>query len=232
MKSNTVQVISSMATRQLLGDLVKAYRWVAPECDIQVESVGGVDAAKRVRAGEAFDVVALASGALAELEAAGHVRAGSRVDIVRSGVAAAVREGAPVPAMQSEAQLKESVLAARTLGYSTGPSGVQLAKLFERWGIADAVNAKIVQAPPGVPVAKLIAQGEVELGFQQLSELMGVPGIRIVGPLPDAVQIVTVFSAAIATTAREPLAAAAWLQYLASPQTAAIKEHNGMEPAT
>lgn len=231
MEPTPVQVISSMATRQLLADLVEAYRAVAPGTTVHVESVGGVDAAKRVKAGEPFDVVALASGAIADLEAAGCLKAGTRVDLVRSGVAVAVRAGAVLPAIATVEQLKASVLAATSIGYSTGPSGVQLVHLFEQWGIADTVRSRLVQAPPGVPVATMLARGDVSLGFQQLSELMGVEGIHIVGPLPEAVQIITTFSAAVATTSRAPEAAAAWLRFAASPQMADLKRRHGMTPA-
>lgn len=148
--------ISSMATRLVLADLVDAFAQRSGD-RADIESVGGVDAAKRVQAGEAFDVVILASDAIDKLIAGGHLQAGSRVDLVRSGVAAAVRAGAPVPDISSEDALRQAVLAARTLSYSTGPSGVALQKLFERWGIAEQIAPRIVQAPPGVPVGALVA---------------------------------------------------------------------------
>mgnify|MGYP006201163589 CR=1 FL=1 len=220
-----------MATKPLLADLVALYTAQAPGVDIQVESVGGVDAAKRVQAGEAFDAVALAANAIDKLIADGHVLAGSRVDLVHSGVAVAVRAGAAQPDISNEAALKAAVLAARTLGYSTGPSGVQLAQLFERWGIAEQIAPRMVQAPPGVPVGSLVAQGEVALGFQQLSELLHVQGIQIVGPLPAAIQITTTFSAGVGTHSQQVDAARALLAYLASPAAADAKRKQGMEPA-
>ena len=127
--------------------------------------------------------------------------------------------------------LKSAVLAASSLGYSTGPSGVELAKLFERWGIADAIKARIVQAPPGVPVGSLVADGKVELGFQQLSELMHLPGIDVVGPLPAPVQIITTFSAGLSATSTQPEAVQAMLDFMISPAAAEAKRRNGMEPA-
>lgn len=137
-----------MATRQVLAELVAAYAQQSAD-PVHIESVGGVDAARRVQAGEAFDVVILASDAIDKLAASGHVRAGSKVDLVHSGVAVAVREGAPVPDLTSEDAVRRAVLAARSLSYSTGPSGVALARLFERWGIAQEIAPRIVQAPPG-----------------------------------------------------------------------------------
>lgn len=227
--SRPIHVISSMATRQLLAELVAQYRRQSP-LTVWVESVGGVDAAKRVRAGEAFDAVVLASNAIDELLAEG-LLVGSRIDLVRSGVALAVRHGAAPPDISSEEAVKRAVLAADSLGFSTGPSGVQLARLFERWGIADAVRARIVQAPPGVPVGSLVADGRVALGFQQLSELMALPGIDVLGPLPAEIQIVTTFSAAVAAKSQQADAARELLAFMCTPETAQAKRDNGMEPA-
>ena len=171
--------ISSMATRQVLAELTTAFSKRSGHT-VAIESVGGIDAARRVQAGEAFDVVILASDAIDKLIAAGAIVPGSRVDLVRSGVAVAVRAGKELPNIASEEAVKRAVLAAKSISYSTGPSGVALAKLFERWGIADDIKGRMVQAPPGVPVGTLVASGEVALGFQQLSELLHVDGITIV----------------------------------------------------
>ncbi|MDP2408601.1 MAG: substrate-binding domain-containing protein [Hydrogenophaga sp.] len=229
--ASPIRIISSMATKQVLADLIALYQQARPDTVIELESVGGVDAAKRVQAGEAFDIVALASNALDQLSADGKVVAGSQVDVVRSGVALAVRSGAPHPDIGSEAAVKQAVLDARTLGYSTGPSGVQLASLFERWGIAEQIKGRIVTAPPGVPVGSLVAKGEVELGFQQLSELMSLEGIDVLGPLPAEIQIITTFSAGLATTSTQPDAVRALLAFLVSPATEPTKQRNGMEAA-
>ena len=226
-----IAVISSMATKALLADLTHQFQQAHPEIEAQVESVGGVDAAKRVQAGEAFDVVALASDAIEKLVAAGHLLAETRVDIVRSAVAVAVPAGTPRPDISTEAALKAAVLAAPTLGYSTGPSGVQLARLFEHWGIAAEIAPRIVTPPPGVPVGSLVAKGEVALGFQQLSELMNLPGITLLGGLPEAVQIVTTFSAAQTVPSTQIAATRSYLDFLASAATAATKRQHGMEPA-
>lgn len=222
--------ISSMATRALLTELLARYQQVAGTT-VTIESVGGVDAAKRVQAGEGFDVVVLASDAIDRLLGSGHLRAGSRVDLAQSGVAVAVPAWADQPDISSEASVRAAVLAAPTVGYSTGPSGVALIRLFERWGIADQVRARTVQAPPGVPVGALVARGEVALGFQQLSELLGVPGITLLGPLPPAIQINTTFSAALGLGSAQADAARALLAWLASPGTAAVKQRHGMAPA-
>jgi molybdate transport system substrate-binding protein len=181
-----------------------------------------------VQAGEVFDAVMLASTAIEQLAAGGHTVPGSRVDVVDSGVAVAVCAGAALPDIGDEAAVKAAVRAAPRLSYSTGPSGVQLAKLFERWGIADEIASRIVTPPPGIPVGALLARGEVDLGFQQLSELMHLPGITVVGPLPPEIQITTTFSAAIASTSLLPEAVRALLQFFASPEVAALKQLHGM----
>jgi molybdate transport system substrate-binding protein len=228
--TSALKVISSMATRHLLADMIAMYRRGSP-ADVILEAVGGVDAARRVQAGEAFDAVVLAANAIDQLIQAGSAVAGSRVDLVKSGVAVAVRAGAPRPDISTEACVKRAVLAAQCIGYSTGPSGVELAKLFERWGIAREIEGRIVQAPPGVAVGSLIARGEVDLGFQQLSELLNLSGVDVLGPLPPAIQIVTTFSAGIAATSAQADAARALLEFMASPRCDAVKRANGMEPA-
>jgi molybdate transport system substrate-binding protein len=198
---------------------------------VSVESVGGVDAAKRVQAGEAFDAVILAANAIGQLTTAGKIVPGSQVDLVKSGVAIAVRAGAARPDIGSEEAVKRAVLGARTLSYSTGPSGVQLAKLFERWGVTSQIQDRIVQAPPGVPVGSLVADGQVELGFQQLSEMMSLPGIDVLGALPPAIQIITTFSAGLSVTSTQANAVRALLDFMVSPASAATKLRHGMEPA-
>lgn len=219
-----------MATRLLLNALAADYTAQTGQV-VAIESVGGVDAAKRVQAGDVFDAVFLASDAIDKLQTAGHLQSGSRVDLVHSGVAVAVQAGAAQPDISTEEAVRAAVLAAPTLSYSTGPSGVALAKLFERWGIADTVKDRIVQAPPGVPVGTLVARGEVALGFQQLSELIHVEGIRIVGPLPPAIQITTTFSAGVGSQSTQPEAVRALLAFMASPEAAVAKQREGMQPA-
>ncbi len=221
-----------MATKALLADLTQIYQ-AQTGVLVQVESVGGVDAAKRVQAGEALDVVLLASDAIDRLVASGHAMANSRHDWVRSPVAVAVQAGAVHPDIGSEAALKASVLASPTLSYSTGPSGVYLEKLFERWGIAEQVRPRVVVPPPGTPVGALVARGEVALGFQQLSELMALPGIEVLGTLPAEVAYITTFSSAvpagIAQDATRVQAVQSFLKFLASADVEDVKRRQGMD---
>jgi molybdate transport system substrate-binding protein len=219
-----------MATKAVLAELTRAFEARTGQ-SMRVESAGGVEVARRVRAGEPFDVVALARDAIDPLLATGHLAAGSAVDLAHSAVAVAVRAGAPRPDIADEDALRRAVLAARTIGASTGPSGVALARLFERWGIATEIEDRIVTPPPGVPVGTYVADGRVELGFQQLSELARLDGIDVIGPLPPGIQIVTTFSAAVGAAARLPDAARALTAFMASPAAANAKRRHGMEPA-
>lgn len=226
----SVRVISSKATARLLDELAARVNERSSYA-VSVESVGGVDAAKRVRAGEPFDIVVLASDVIDALIAEGHVVQGSRTDIVRSSIVIAVRRGAARPDVSSAERVKEAVLAARSVGYSTGPSGTYLQKLFEQWGITDAVRSRVTVAPPGVPVAALLARGDIDLGFQQFSEFAGVEGVEVIGPMPDDIQMVTTFSGGIAATCANRGDAARVLAMMAEADVAEIKRKHGMEPA-
>lgn len=220
-----------MATRQLLNELLALYAAQGGSL-MQLESVGGVDAAKRVQAGEHFDVVFLASEAIDKLVASGHLISASKVNMADSGVALAVRAGACQPDISSGEAVRAVVLGARSISYSTGPSGVALAKLFAQWGIAEELKPRIVTAPPGVPVGSLVAKGEVELGFQQLSELIHLDGITVLGNLPADIQITTTFSAAISKESEYITEAQTLLTFLTSGQAAKAIRRQGMESAS
>ena len=230
MTVNALKLLSSMATRELLNELVAQYERSSGQ-RVTTEAAGGVDVAKRVRAGEAVDVVVLSSTAIDSLIAAGSLLPDSRIDLVKSGVAIAVRAGASQPDVASEEAVKRAVLSAKTLSYSTGPSGVYLEKLFERWGILEEIRSRIVVPPPGKPVGSLVADGTVELGFQQLSELMTLPGIKVIGPLPPEIQTITLFSGGVSPGCDRPELGRALLEYMASPSTASVKQQFGMKAA-
>lgn len=223
-----MRAISSMATRHVLAALgAAAHADGLPELDL--ESVGGVDAARRVAGGEQFDLVFLARGALGRLAAAGHVDAATLTPIVLSqvavavpaqGVDAAVNPGGD--AFTGAEGMRTALQGAAGIGYSTGPSGDALLAMIEEWGLGADLADRLVQARPGIPVAKLVADGEVPLGFQQLSELVGQPGIEILGVLPPDCAIDTIFAGAVASTAADPAAAGRVLEFFTSPAAAPI----------
>lgn len=218
-----------MATRHLLADLAQDYE-ARTGTHVAIEAVGGVDAARRVADGESFDVVVLAAQALRKLAAAGRVDPGSEVAVARSPVAVAVRRGCRHPVLATADDVRSATLAARAIGYSTGPSGDHVVALLRTFGIDGAGTPLLVQAAPGVPVGTLIARGDVDLGFQQLPELMNLPDVDVAGLLPDALQAVTVFAAAATTITQRRDEVAAFLAYLASPRTADAKRRHGMTP--
>lgn len=228
MPPDPLKLISSMATREVLNEIVSRYQR-ATSHPITTEAAGGVDVVKRVQAGEAVDVVVLASAAIDRLIAEKKLLSGSRVDVVKSGIAMAVRAGRVRPNISSEEAVKSAVLAAGTLSYSTGPSGVYLEKMFERWGILEDIRGRIVVPSPGVPVGSMVADGTAELGFQQLSELLNVAGVDVVGLLPPAIQSITTFSGGISAGCSDPAAARALLSFMASPLVASVKQRCGME---
>jgi len=222
-------MISSMATRHLLVALAQAHAAAATStAATQLESVGGVDAARRVMEGERFDAVVLASDAIERLMAAGRIAPGSVRSIADSVVAIAVRAGAHRPDVSTAAALRATLLQASAIGYSTGPSGTELVRLFERWGVIDALKDRLLQARPGIPVGDLVASGEAEIGFQQLSELMDVSGIELLGVMPAGAEIVSRFCGGVVAGSPCAEAAQSLLDFMASPKTAPLKLQHGM----
>ena len=219
MSGGALTGLSSMATRHILADLARDYE-ASQGTRVEIRSMGGVEAAKLVRAGEATDVIVLASKVMASLEAEGHLATGGARDFARSEIGIAVRAGSALPSVANEQAVKQAMLVARKICYSTGPSGDHLKALCEKWGVPPA---RTLVAPAGVPVAALVANGDADLGFQQLSELIGQPGIEVVGPLPPAIQSVTVFSAGVSMKSRDDEGARALVAYLASVETADAK---------
>jgi molybdate transport system substrate-binding protein len=160
----------------------------------------------------------------------GKVVPGSRVDLVRSAIGIAVRAGAPKPDIGSVEALKRTLLAAKSIAYSDSASGVYLShEMFQRLGIADQIMGKC-QRIANEPVAAVVARGDAEIGFQQISELLPVPGIDYLGPLPPELQKVTVFSAGVAAGTKNPDAARALIKFLASPAAARAITDSGLEP--
>jgi molybdate transport system substrate-binding protein len=190
--------------------------------------VSSVDVMDRLKGGEAVDLAIFSSKTVDDLVAAGIVA--ERQNLAKSGVAAAVKAGAPKPDISSGEALKQAVLAAKSVAYSTGPSGVYLIELFERMGISGRIKAKVKQVK-GEPAGAVVARGEAELGFQQMSELLPVPGIDIVGPLSPDVQKITVFSAGVHRKSPVADAARALVKFLQAPAAHPVIKAKGLEPA-
>jgi molybdate transport system substrate-binding protein len=224
-----IKVLSTQATEQAYRELVPQFEKASGH-KITTVFTGTLDLQKRIAAGESYDMIIMAGPAIDDFIKAGKVVGGTRTDLARSGVGVAVHPGAPKPDISTVEAVKKTLLSAKSIGYSTGPSGVYLTGLFQRLGVADAIKGKLKQTPTGVFVGSIIASGEVEIGFQQVSELLHFPGVDYVGPLPTDIQQVTVFSSGIQVGAKEADAAKAWAKFLASPAAAASFKKVGLEP--
>lgn len=224
-----IKVMASAAFKEAYLELVPEFERTTGH-KVTTLWVPSVQMMSRLKGGETTDLVIMSGASLDELIQAGIVAAGDRCDIAKSGVGVAVRAGAPKPDISSGEAIKRAVLAAKAIAYSTGPSGIYLAGLFQRMGIADAIKDK-VRISQGVPAGSFVASGEAELAFQQISELLPVPGIDLVGPLPADVQQITVFSAGLHVGAKAPDAARALVKFLTAPAAAPVIRQKGMEPA-
>ena len=224
-----LKVLSTQATEQAYRELVPQFEQASGH-KVTTIFTGTLDANKRLAAGETYDLLIMSSASIDEHIKGGKVVPGTRVDVAKSGVAIAVRAGAPKPDIGTTEALKKSLLSAKSIGYSTGPSGNYVVALFQRMGIADEVKPKLRQTPTGVFVASIIASGEAELGFQQVSELIAAPGVDYVGPLPADIQHMTVFSSGIAVGAKEADAATALVKFITAPAAAEAFRKRGMEP--
>jgi molybdate transport system substrate-binding protein len=224
-----IKVLSTQATEEAYRELVPQFE---KESGHKVTTVftGTLDVQKRIAAGETYDLIIMAGPAIDEYIKTGKVMAGSRVDLAKSGVGVAVRAGAPKPDIGTTEALKKTLLAAKSIGYSTGPSGVYLTGLFQRLGVANEIAPKLKQTPTGVFVGTLVASGEAEIGFQQVSELSHFPGVDFVGPLPAEVQQATTFASGLQVGAKEPDAAKALVRFLTAPTAAAAYRKRGLEP--
>jgi molybdate transport system substrate-binding protein len=226
-----ITVLATPGVKEAYAELVPAYEKASGN-KIATTWAGTADVVKRMKAGEVFDAVIVASDSLEELIDSSKVMAGSRSDVARSGVGVAVRAGAPRPDISSAEAVKRALAAAKSVAISSGPSGVYLNGLFERMGVLAELKPKLRIAPPGANVGEVVAKGEAELGFQQVSELIHFPGIAFLGPLPAEIQKMTIFSGGVPATSREPDAALAFLKFLSAPERAAVLQKHGMELGT
>lgn len=222
-----IKVMASAAFREAYLELLPEFERASGHKAMNTW-VPSVQMMNRLKGGEVTDIVILSAAALDELVTAGIVA--ERFDLAKSSVGAAVRAGAPKPDISSGEALKRAVLAAKSVVYSTGPSGIYLSGLFQRMGIAAEIKSKVRQVQ-GEPAGAVVARGEAELGFQQMSELLPVAGIDLIGPLPLDIQQITVFSAGLHARANEAAAARALIGFLKAPAAAAVIRKKGMEPA-
>ena len=221
-----IRVMLSAAFKEAYLELVPQFERASGH---KVESlwVPSVQMMNRLKGGEAVDLVILSAASLEALRKAGLIS--ERTDLARSGVGVAVKSGARKPDLSSGEAVKRAVLAAKGVAYSTGPSGIYLMALFQRMGIAEAIKSKVKQVQ-GEPAGGVVARGEAEIAFQQVSELLPVPGIDFVGPLPADIQQITVFSAGVHVAAKQPDAARALVRFLTAPAAAPVIRNKGMEP--
>jgi molybdate transport system substrate-binding protein len=224
-----IKVLSSIATREAYNELVPQFERETGH-RVTTAWAGTVDIMKRMAAGgERHDLVVISSTELEDLIKQGKIAAGSRVDLAKSGIGVAVRSGAPKPDISSVEALKRALLSAKSVGYTSGPSGVYMAGLIERMGIAAEVKAKFRSVPSGGTIGTIVASGDCEIGFQQVSELVHIKGTDYVGPLPTEVQRVTVFSSGIQAGAANAQAARQLQQFLTTPASAAVMRKHGLE---
>ncbi|MEU9107681.1 substrate-binding domain-containing protein [Streptomyces xanthophaeus] len=219
--------LSSMATRPVLAELTEHIR-LARGLAVRFESAGGVEIARWVRAGAESDVLVLAEGALAGLAEEGYVLGDSLRPLWVSQVVAAVPEGTRVPALRSESDLRAALLSAQRIAYSTGPSGTALVDLITRLDLAGALGDRLVQAPPGVPAGSLLSSGGADLAFQQHSELMDLPGVAVVGPLPGDHAISSTFGGGVLAVSSRPRRAREVLDFLGSGPASKTARAKGM----
>ena len=226
-----IKVASTQATEEAYKELVAQFEKSTGH-KVTTYYSGTLNVQKRIADGEPYDLIIMAGPAIDDQIKLGKAVAGSRVDFAQSGTGMAVKKGAPKPDIGSVDAFKKALLVAKSVGYSTGPSGIYLLSVFEKLGIAEQMKGKLKQTPSGVFVGTLIATGETEVGFQQISELVHFDGIDYVGPLPGDLQRMTMFSTGIHAGAKQAEAARALVKYITAPAAAPVIRKHGLEPAS
>ena len=225
-EAGEITVMSTVAVREPYLELVPAFER-ATENKVATMWVGVSAQNERIKGGEIVDLVIGTASGIDELNKLGRLVSG--VAMAKSGIGAAVLSGAPRPDISSGEALKRTLLASKSIALSAaGPSGVYLSGLFQKWGIADELKPKIKRSPG--QIGDVLALGGAEIGFQQVSELIAVKGITYLGPLPDDIQLITVFSGGVHSQAKNPAGAAALLKFLTSPDAVRAIRKAGMEP--
>src|SRR5262245_19324898 len=224
-----ISIIASTAMREVLEELVPMFERTGGHRVIVSFQSGAVLPVK-IKEGAKADLIVTTPETIDDLVKAGKVLPNTRVDFVRSGAGVAVRAGAPKPDISTPDAFRAALLAAKSVGYSQGPSGVHFLVVLARLGIADQVKAKGVVPPLGQRVGTLVAKGEAEIGIQQITELLQIPGIDFVGPLPNELQANIVYATATPTSAKERDGAAAFVKFLSSEPALPVIKKVGLEP--
>src|SRR3954470_22002579 len=224
-----IKVASTQATEEAYKELVAQFEKNTGH-KVNTYFSGTLNVQKRLADNEPYDLIIMAGPAIDDQIKLGKAAAGSRVDFAQSGTGMAVKKGAAKPDIGSVDAFRKALLATKSIGYSTGPSGVYMLSVFEKMGLADQLKPKLKQTPSGVFVGTLIATGETEIGFQQISELVHFDGIDYVGPLPGELQRMTTFSTGIHANAQQAEAARALVKFITAPGAAAIVRKHGLEP--
>jgi len=224
-----IAMLATGATKEIVLELIPKFEKSTGH-KVVATWTGTAGIRKRIGDGEIHDLVIVGAPVIDSFIAQGKVAPGSRTELMKSAVGVAVRAGAPKPNIGSSEAVKAMLLAAKSIGYSTGPSGDHVVSLIGRFGIAEQIKPKLKQVPTGVRMETIIATGEAEIGFQQISELIRAPGVDYVGPLPAEIQKITVYSAGIHANAKQPEAAKALVNALAAGDAAPVIKHHGMEP--
>jgi molybdate transport system substrate-binding protein len=224
-----IKVIASNATKEAVIDLIPAFEKSTGH-KVTMLWAGTEAITKRISGGEVVDVVLIAAPNIDKLISEGKLVGGSLTNIAKSGIGVAVRAGLAKPDISSGEAVKKAVLDARSVAYSSGPSGFYVVELLKKMGIADQIKDKVKQTPSGVQVGEVVARGDADLGFQQISELLHLKGIHYLGPLPPDIQYLTVWSTGLHSGAPQPDAAKALVKYLSGPDAAASIRKAGMEP--
>lgn len=224
-----IKVIAANAVKDGYAEIVAAFEKSSGHI-VVTTFAGTVATEKRVGTGDLFDVVLVGSDAIDRLIDAGKLSKAGRIDFAKTGIAIAVRAGLAKPDVSTPDAIKAAVLASRMIVYSSGPSGTYVGELFKQWGISNQVAGRIKQPPSGAEAAQMLARGEADLGFAQVSEFRGISGLQDLGPVPVAIQNFTVYSAARHTASSSPEPAAALLKALMSREAAQSIRKMGMEP--
>jgi molybdate transport system substrate-binding protein len=223
-----IKVLSTNGVKAVLEELIPQFE-NATKHKLVVQFGPAADLKMQIEKGEAFDLAILTAAALDDLIKQGKLAAATRADVARSGAGVAIKKGAPRPDIATADSFKRTLLAAKSIAYvGTGATSASLRKIFEQLGIAEDMKAK-TKVLSGISAADAVAQGEAELGFTQISEILPVAGAELAGPLPPGIQIYTVFAAAVGVTAKEPAAARAFLRFVTAPAGAAVIKAKGME---